>query len=567
MQVQAALKAARLESVLRVTEEECTKAKETLEEMNARRRDLDRQTLSNLRDARNEGWLGWHQCKQEPEHVIPERRMRHAHVALTKALHPRPEHGSQEWEDADERSQLVEIAQREPTEAPSWAPTNLPSPRKGEALRKAAPQDEDQPQPEFEFVTPPRRSPSSTSARSPHSSRGTARGAARSSRSPSRSPSREGRLWLGYSTAEAAEVRAAPPIALNPHALHASAHYGASPLSPQLLRALNEATGAGNQNSRNPAYEACVQEATRVLSHLKREGRAPPTWRSQLPHPSKADELARLGSARREEELSVIRAAVEAAQARARSPPKSITSLHEHSKSAQLKTARLKSARLQASRTPRHKKMKSSSTSRQPGTSSSRSPGSISTRLPGSISSRSPGSISTRLPGAHSSTSSISSSELKPSSASKPSKGAAKAKGKQYLTLAQVADADGGQSSVSDSEKGTPQSGTPAPGTPQSGTPAPSSKRASRAGPKALVLQRKLNFEHCTVPDAAHEPIFGEFDSNRLDQWKGLSTSDMLEAAFPAPSSGRTSSERPSSERVPSERLSTDRLSSHQTVF
>ena len=528
MQVQAALKAARLESVLRVTEEECTKAKETLEEMNARRRDLDRQTLSNLRDARNEGWLGWHQCKQEPEHVIPERRMRHAHVALTKALHPRPEHGSQEWEDADERSQLVEIAQREPTEAPSWAPTNLPSPRKGGALRKAAPQDEDQPQPEFEFVTPPRRSPSSTSARSPQSSRGTARGAARSSRSPSRSPSREGRLWLGYSTAEAAEVRAAPPIALNPHALHASAHYGASPLSPQLLRALNEATGAGNQNSRNPAYEACVQEATRVLSHLKREGRAPPTWRSQLPHPSKADELARLGSARREEELSVIRAAVEAAQARARSPPKSITSLHEHSKSAQLKTARLKSARLQASRTPRHKKMKSSSTSRQPGTSSSRSPG----------------SISTRLPGAHSSTSSISSSELKPSSASKPSKGAAKAKGKQYLTLAQVADADGGQSSVSDSEKGTPQSGTPAPGTPQSGTPAPSSKRASRAGPKALVLQRKLNFEHCTVPDAAHEPIFGEFDSN-----------------------GRTSSERPSSERVPSERLSTDRLSSHQTVF
>ena len=294
-----------------------------------------------------------------------------------------------------------------------------------------------------------------------------------------------------------------------------------------------------------------MQEATRVLSHLKREGRAPPTWRSQLPHPSKADELARLGSARREEELSVIRAAVEAAQARARSPPKSITSLHEHSKSAQLKTARLKSARLQASRTPGHKKMKSSSTSRQSWTSSSRLPG----------------SISTRLPGAHSSNSSISSSELKPSSASKPSKGAAKAKGKQYLTLAQVADADGGQSSVSDSEKGTPQSGTPAPGTPQSGTPAPSSKRASRAGPKALVLQRKLNFEHCTVPDAAHEPIFGEFDSNRLDQWKGLSTSDMLEAAFPAPSSGRTSSERPSSERVPSERLSTDRLSSHQTVF
>ena len=545
--------------MLRVTEEERAKAKETLEEMNARRRDLDRQTLSNLRDARNEGWLGWHQCKQEPEHVIPERRMRHAHVALTKALHPRPEHGRQEWEDADEeeeRSQF-ELAPRGPTEAPSWVPTNLSSPRKGGALRKAAPQDEDQPQTEFEFVTPPRRSPSSTSARSPQSSRGTARGAARSSRSPSRSPSREGRLWLGYSTAEAAEVRAAPPIALNPHALHASAHYGASPLSPQLLRALNEATGAGNQNSRNPAYEACVQEATRVLSHLKREGRAPPTWRSQLPHPSKADELARLGSARREEELSVIRAAVEAAQARARSPPKSITSLHEHSKSAQLKTARLKSARLQASRTPRHKKMKSSSTSRQPGTSSSRSPGSISTRLPGSISSRSPGSISTRLPGAHSSTSSISSSELKPSSASKPSKGAAKAKGKQYLTLAQVADADGGQPSVSDSEKGTAQCGTPA----------PSSKCTSRAGPRALVLQRKLNFEHCAVPDAAHEPIFGEFDSNRLDQWKGLSTSDMLEAAFPAPSSGRTSSERPSSERVPSERLSTDRLSSHQTVF
>ena len=558
MQVQAALKAARLESVLRVTEEECTKAKETLEEMNARRRDLDRQTLSNLRDARNEGWLGWHQCKQEPEHVIPERRMRHAHVALTKALHPRPEHGSQEWEDADERSQLVEIAQREPTEAPSWAPTNLPSPRKGGALRKAAPQDEDQPQTEFEFVTPPRRSPSSTSARSPQSSRGTARGAARSSRSPSRSPSREGRLWLGYSTAEAAEVRAAPPFCLQPPSPSlackcVSAHIGASPLSPQLLRALNEATGAGNQNSRNPVYEACVQEATRVLSHLKREGRAPPTWRSQLPHPSKADELARLGSARREEELSVIQAAVEAAQARARSPPKSITSLHEHSKSARLKTARLKSARLKASRTPRLKKTKSPSTSRQPGTSSSRSPGSISTP--------------SRLPGAHSSTSSISSSELTPKSALKPSKSAAKAKGKQYLTLAQVADADGGQSSVSDSEKGTPQSGTPAPGTPQSGTPAPSSKRASRAGPKALVLQRKLNFEHCTVPDAAHEPIFGEFDSNRLDQWKGLSTSDMLEAAFPAPSSGRTSSERPSSERVPSERLSTDRLSSHQTVF
>ena len=565
--------------MLRVTEEERAKAKETLEEMNARRRDLDRQTLSNLRDARNEGWLGWHPCKQEPEHVIPERRMQNAHVALTKALHPRPEHGRQEWEDADEeeRSQF-EIAPRGPTEAPSWVPTNLSSPRKGGALRKAAPQDEDQPQTEFEFVTPPRRSPSSTSARSPQSSRGTARGAARSSRSPSRSPSREGRLWLGYSTAEAAEVRAAPPFCLQPPSPSlackcVSAHIGASPLSPQLLRALNEATGAGNQNSRNPVYEACVQEATRVLSHLKREGRVPPTWRSQLPHPSKADELARLGSARREEELSVIQAAVETAQARARSPPKSITSLHEHSKSARLKTARLKSARLKASRTPRLKKTKSPSTSRQPGTSSSRSPGSISTpsRSPGSVStpSRSPGSISTpsRLPGAHSSTSSISSSELTPKSALKPSKSAAKAKGKQYLTLAQVADADGGQPSVSDSEKGTAQCSTPA----------PSRKCTSRAGPRALVLQRKLNFEHCAVPDAAHESILGEFDSNRLDQWKGLSTSDMLEAAFPKPSSSRTSSERPSSERVSSERpsservsserLSTDRLSSHQTVF
>ena len=566
--------------MLRVTEEERAKAKETLEEMNARRRDLDRQTLSNLRDARNEGWLGWHPCKQEPEHVIPERRMQNAHVALTKALHPRPEHGRQEWEDAEEeeeRSQF-ELAPRGPTEAPSWVPTNLSSPRKGGALRKAAPQDEDEPQTEFEFVTPPRRSPSSTSARSPQSSRGTARGAARSSRSPSRSPSREGRLWLGYSTAEAAEVRAAPPFCPQPPGPSlackcVSAHIGASPLSPQLLRALNEATGAGNQNSRNPVYEACVQEATRVLSHLKREGRAPPTWRSQLPHPSKADELARLGSARREEELSVIQAAVEAAQARARSPPKSITSLHEHSKSARLKTARLKSARLKASRTPRLKKTKSPSTSRQPGTSSSRSPGSISTpsRSPGSIStpSRSPGSISTpsRLPGAHSSTSSISSSELTPKSALKPSKSAAKAKGKQYLTLAQVADADGGQPSVSDSEKGTAQCSTPA----------PSSKCASRAGPRALVLQRKLNFEHCAVPDAAHESILGEFDSNRLDQWKGLSTSDMLEAAFPKSSSSRTSSERPSSERVSSERpsservlserLSTDRLSSHQTVF
>jgi hypothetical protein len=139
----------------------------------------------------------------------------------------------------------------------------------------------------------------------------------------------------------------------------------------------------------------------------------------------------------------------------------------------------------------------------------------------------------------------------------KPSKSAAKAKGKQYLTLAQVADADGGQPSVSDSEKGTAQCSTPA----------PSSKCTSRAGPRALVLQRKLNFEHCAVPDAAHESILGEFDSNRLDQWKGLSTSDMLEAAFPKPSSSRTSSERPSSERVSSERLSTDRLSSHQTVF
>ena len=536
--------------MLRVTEEERAKAKETLEEMNARRRDLDRQTLSNLRDARNEGWLGWHPCKQEPEHVIPERRMQNAHVALTKALHPRPEHGRQEWEDADEeeeRSQF-ELAPRGPTEAPSWVPTDLSSPRKGGALRKAAPQDEDQPQTEFEFVTPPRRSPSSTSARSPQSSRGTARGAARSSRSPSRSPSREGRLWLGYSTAEAAEVRAAPPFCPQPPSPSlackcVSAQIGASPLSPQLLRALNEATGAGNQNSRYPVYEACVQEATRVLSHLKREGRAPPTWRSQLPHPSKADELARLGSARREEELSVIQAAVEAAQARARSPPKSITSLHEHSKSARLKTARLKSARLKASRTPRLKKTKSPSTSRQPGTSSSRSPGSISTP--------------SRLPGAHSSTSSISSSELTPKSALKPSKSAAKAKGKQYLTLAQVADADGGQPSVSDSEKGTAQCSTPA----------PSSKCTSRAGPRALVLQRKLNFEHCAVPDAAHESILGEFDSNRLDQWKGLSTSDMLEAAFPKSSSSRTSSERPSSERVLSERLSTDRLSSHQTVF
>ena len=357
-QVQAALKSAKLESTLRVTEEEIARRKQTLEEVMAARRNLDKATLISLRDARNEGWLGWHQCKQEPELVVPERRMENAHVALTKALDPRPQRGEEEEEEEEEAERPVGAAETPREQEMSRDLAASPQ----QSLK--AQQDEDQPEGDAQAfgliaVTPPPRS-ASRPARSPSSRQYSSRS------SPSSRSSRGARPWLGHTTAEASE----------------------------LLRAMHEATSAGNHNSGDDVYEACVLEATRVLSLLKRDGRCngrtPLLWRSQLPPPATTEELSRMSSARREAAALAIQAAVEAAQVRAQSPPKSITSLTARPKSARLKAARLK---------------KTPNSSRQPGTPSSSSSGApSSSRLTATSGSRpSKGSSKSSLRGARAS--------------------------------------------------------------------------------------------------------------------------------------------------------------------
>ena len=78
-----------LQKVIRETKEEKERRLEQLAQSERVKREQDKITRINLREAREEGWLGWHHHKQDPEFVMPHRRMYHADAALAAAIDPR----------------------------------------------------------------------------------------------------------------------------------------------------------------------------------------------------------------------------------------------------------------------------------------------------------------------------------------------------------------------------------------------------------------------------------------------------------------------------------------------
>ena len=87
-QIEQALKDGAVASKIRISHDEKLAAEAYEREVQEEKRVEDRTRLKKLNTARVEGWLGWHAEKQDPNLIMPERRMRNADEALERALRP-----------------------------------------------------------------------------------------------------------------------------------------------------------------------------------------------------------------------------------------------------------------------------------------------------------------------------------------------------------------------------------------------------------------------------------------------------------------------------------------------
>ena len=349
VQIQAALKTEALQRTLRPTEEEKKMHDEYLAEAAAQRREADKLTLINLKTARLEGWLGWHQQKQDPEVVMPENRMRNADIALARALAP-PSSQSYVSPTGDATS-ATPMANTE-GELFASASTLVPATLKGVQVQQeeAAPVDVSTYDTPAGALTSPAISPARHSLQSPTT--------------PGKGP----RPWLGYTPKEHAE----------------------------LLRALEEAVAAGNAKCGIQLYEDRVDIAMRTCRLLKRDGRLPARLGSPLnsvraSHRDPLEPEERL--AKEEAQRAKIETAINTARRRAVSPPAAVRSLRAATPPLSVRDAsRAKSSRSSKPRLS-HRQTPSSRSSAGSSAWSSSSSSSSSTTSAGLIKRGSRGSV------------------------------------------------------------------------------------------------------------------------------------------------------------------------------
>lgn len=87
-QIKQALREGDIQSKIRMSEEEKQAEEAYTQQVAEEKRVESRTRLKRLNTARLGGWLGWHAERQEPDLVMPERRMKNADAALEKAIRP-----------------------------------------------------------------------------------------------------------------------------------------------------------------------------------------------------------------------------------------------------------------------------------------------------------------------------------------------------------------------------------------------------------------------------------------------------------------------------------------------
>lgn len=270
-QVQEALQEARIQQTIRPTPNEIRKRDEEALQTTGIRREDDKARLAFLRGARRDGWLGWHNNKQDPELIVPEKRMLNADAALAQALAPRGRTGGGDGGNG--------IAPPPPSTLPPPRPVPSSSPS--------------------QFMSSP-----------------TARPLVDASPQPSASPAPNLRAWLGYN---------APVASLQDHGGGRTWLGYTAAEHAELIRALDEATAAGNHTCGIGVLESRVSDARRVLRLLKLDDRRPSPPRSTEGSPT--PRAARSPEQDTEKEVAIDQA-VHAARERARSPPASYKVLH-----------------------------------------------------------------------------------------------------------------------------------------------------------------------------------------------------------------------------------------------